>query len=145
MHEYTLIQIIKNLIDDMHCADEGVTKHLLKLWFLSRYNKCEFYLLYRSQVSYPLIFILKDKFLHVKYYNHLIKYILFLRIIRQDFVSKMNLDIAQLLINSCVDSFQALYGTKNTTHNLHSNLHLPEQLAKHGNKCNVQVKTVLSN
>ena len=84
------------LIDDMHCADEGVTKHLLKLWFLSRYNKCEFYLLtrinkidsilklvkypkeikrtqksitlasyfhaneYRSLVSYPLIYILKD-------------------------------------------------------------------------------------
>ena len=74
--------------------------------------------------------------MHVKYYNHLIKYILFLRIIRQDFVSKPDLEIAQLLINSFVDSFPALYGTKNTTHNLHSNLHLPEQIAKHGNKCN---------
>ncbi len=64
------------------------------------------------------------------------KYILFLRIIRQEFVAQKDLEIAQLLINSFVEDFPFLYGTKNTTHNLHSNLHLPEQIALHGNKCN---------
>jgi hypothetical protein len=91
---------------------------------------------YRALSSYVLIYIVKGKFYNENYYFHLIKYLLFLRLIRQELVSKEDLKIAQLLINTFVEAFPDLYGTKNTTHNLHSNLHLPEQIAQHGNKCN---------
>ena len=47
------------LIDDMHCADEGVTKHLLKLWFRSRYNKFEFYLLTRINTIDSILKLIK--------------------------------------------------------------------------------------
>ena len=54
---------------------------------------------------------------------------------RQNFVSNEDNRFAQILINSFVEQFPNLYGTKNVTHNIHTSLHLPTQIARHGNKC----------
>jgi hypothetical protein len=90
---------------------------------------------YRALVTHSLIYILKGKFRNKQHYYNLVKYILFLRLLRQDYVSESDNKIAQLLIDSFIEEFPQLYGLKNLSHNLHSNLHLPEQVAKHGNKC----------
>ena len=64
---------------------------------------------YRALASYALIYIVKGKFYNKNHYYHLIKYLLFLRLIRQQIVSKQDLEIAQLLINSFEESFPDLY------------------------------------
>ena len=46
---------------------------------------------------------------------------------RQNFVSNEDNRFAQILINSFVEQFPNLYGTKNVTHNIHTSLHLPTQ------------------
>jgi hypothetical protein len=158
------------IIDVMHCADEGITKHLLKLWFSPKHHRLIFYLLprihtidevlkkvkypkeihrthltqaisyfhaneFRSLATYSLIYLLMDKFTDLNYYYNLVKYILFLRLVRQNYVSNEDNQFAQILINSFVEQFPILYGTKNVTHNIHTSLHIPTQIARHGNKC----------
>jgi hypothetical protein len=160
------------IIDVMHCADEGITKHLLKLWFSPKHHRLIFYLLprihtidevlkkvkypkeihrtqksltqaisyfhaneFRSLSTYSLIYLLMDKFTDLNYYYNLVKYILFLRLVRQNYVSNEDNQFAQILINSFVEQFPILYGTKNVTHNIHTSLHIPTQIARHGNKC----------
>ena len=87
---------------------------------------------FRTIAAYPLIYILKDQFSDLKYYYNLIKYILFLRLLRQDFVSETDIQNSYTLINSFLTEFPDLYGTKNLTYNIHANIHLPNQVRCHG-------------
>ena len=73
-------------------------KHDLKLilnkyWsdIVVHYNANE----YRSLVNYPLIYILKNQFSDETYYYNIIKYILFLRLLRQDVVTEIIYKIAK--------------------------------------------------
>jgi hypothetical protein len=156
----------------MHCADEGCTKHFLKLWFSTKHHGLAFYLQHRihtidsilKKVKYPkeinrsynpitqaishyhanefralatysLIYIMQGQFTNQRYYYNLVMYLLFLRLVRQDFVSETDNSMAQILIDECLKEFPSLYGTKNMTHNLHSDLHLPDQVKNHGSLC----------
>lgn len=85
---------------------------------------------YRSLINYPLLYLLQNKFENQIYYYRIVKYILFLRLLRQDYVSEIA--NSQRLIDSFLDEFPSLYGTRNLSYNMHSNIHLPEQTALHG-------------
>ena len=87
---------------------------------------------FRTLGNYALIYILQNEFQDVRYYNHLVKYILFIRLLRQDFVSDIDNSNSQILINSFLSDFPTLYGTRNLSYNMHANIHLPEQVALHG-------------
>jgi len=54
------------------------------------------------------------------------------RLLRQDVISELDIDNSQLLINSFLDEFPRLYGTRNLSYNMHANIHLPEQVKLHG-------------
>jgi len=68
--------------------------------------------------------------MHQAYYEHLIYYILFIRLLTQDKISEADVTFSQLLINSFVGEFETLYGSKNVSFNIHSNVHLPDQVAR---------------
>ena len=87
---------------------------------------------YRSLINYPLIYILQNQFQDRRYYYHIVKYILFLRLLRQDYVSDIDIANSQRLIDSFLEEFPTLYGTRNLSYNMHANIHLPEQTALHG-------------
>ena len=57
---------------------------------------------------------------------------MFIRLLRQDFVSDIDNSNSQILINSFLSDFPTLYGTRNLSYNMHANIHLPEQVALHG-------------
>ena len=105
-----------------------VNKRQRTLTAYVHYNANEF----RSLATYPLIYILQNQFKEKKYYYNLVKYLLFLRLLRQDFVPDIDINNSQILINSFLEEFQELYGTKNLSYNMHANLHLPKQVRKHG-------------
>ena len=86
---------------------------------------------YRSLIFYSLIYVMKS-FMHQAYYEHLIYYILFIRLLTQDKISEADVTFSQLLINSFVGEFETLYGSKNVSFNIHSNVHLPDQVARFG-------------
>ena len=55
-----------------------------------------------------------------------------MRLLRQDSVSEIDINNSQILINSFLDEFPYLYGTRNLSYNMHANIHLPEQVKLHG-------------
>ena len=85
-----------------------------------------------------MIYVFRNVFLNTEYYYHLVKFILFLRLLRQDYVSKLDIGNAKILINSFIKDLLRLYGTKNLSLNFHTCLHFPDQVEKHGtsHKCN---------
>jgi hypothetical protein len=66
------------------------------------------------------------------YYNHFIKYVLFIRLLTQPSISKNDITFASVLINKFVSSYHELYGEINMTYNLHCHLHLPLQVLLYG-------------
>ena len=92
---------------------------------LFKANEC------RNLIYYGLIYVLKD-FMETSYYEHLINYILFIRILTQDYVDNNDIIKSKLLINQFVKNFEKLYGSTNSSFNLHSHLHLPDQVAIYG-------------
>ena len=87
---------------------------------------------YRTLMNYLLIYILQNQFQDKRYYHHLIKFILHLRLLRQDFVSVIDIENSQILIDSFLEEYPYLYGTRNLSYNMHANIHLPEQVQLHG-------------
>ena len=161
------------LIDDMHCDDGGIVKHLLTLYqstdndaylspgHLSQINKLLTKARYPREIKngpkplgtmhywathefrtffhFPAIYVFKDQWQqNRKYYYHLIKYILFLRLLSQDYVSNDDIDNSQALINSFVEEFLDNFGLSKITHNVHTAIHLPRQVVYHAplHKCN---------
>ena len=83
---------------------------------------------YRNLAFYSMIYIFKHESLNEIYYEHLVKYILFLRILTKDRISKEEIQYSQVLINEFISDFETLYGTTNLKYNLHAHLHLPGQV-----------------
>ena len=75
-----------------------------------------------------MIYIFKHESLNEIYYEHLVKYILFLRILTKDRISQEEIQYSQVLINEFISDFETLYGTTNLKYNLHAHLHLPGQV-----------------
>ena len=113
------------LIDDMHCNDGGIGKHLLTFYFstvesMHYWSTHEFRTLFHQSVIYAF----KDQSTNDRRcYYHLIKYILFVRLLSQDFVPNEDIENAQNLINSFVTEFEDYFDLKKVTHNVHTSLH----------------------
>ena len=75
---------------------------------------------------------MQNQFQNQRYYYHVVKYILLLRLLRQDYVSDIDIANSQRLIDSFLKEFPTLYGTRNFSYNMHANIHLPEQTALNG-------------
>ena len=66
---------------------------------------------YRSLIFYSLIYVMKS-FMHHAYYEHLIYYILFIRLLTQDKISEADVTFSQLLINSFVGNLKLYMAPK---------------------------------
>jgi hypothetical protein len=86
---------------------------------------------YRNLAFYSLIYILKGT-MPENYYEHMLQYLLFLRILNKDKITDNEIDFAQKLINEFILKYEALYGTVNLKYNLHAHLHLPKMVADLG-------------
>ena len=82
---------------------------------------------YRNLTFYSLIYILKGS-MRDQYYEHILKYLLFLRILNKDKITDNEIDFAQKLINEFILKYEALYGTENLKYNLHAHLYLQKWL-----------------
>ena len=76
----------------------------------------------------PLLFgYLKDE-----YFENLLKYVIFLRLLCQDEITDSDIMDAKELIIDFTVQFQDLYETDDMKFNLHAHLHLPSQVWKYG-------------
>ena len=66
------------------------------------------------------------------YYEHLLIYVLFLRILTQDKITNETLAASRILIKKFINDFEQLYGSINVSFNVHSHLHLPDQVERFG-------------
>ena len=66
------------------------------------------------------------------YFRHLVKYILFLRILSQDEILPHDIEFSRILIHEFLSEFKQLYGEKQQTFNLHCLQHLPNQVQNRG-------------
>ncbi len=82
---------------------------------------------WRNILFYLAFGILKD-ILPNKYLNNLLKYIIFIRILCQEKISLEDCNDAILIFNDFHFEFENLYGKENMTFNLHSHLHMPQQV-----------------
>lgn len=67
-----------------------------------------------------------------QYFKHLLKNLLFIRILSQDKITKEDIEFSKILIDEYIADFRSMYGKKSMTFNLHSHLHLPKQVEKKG-------------
>lgn len=74
---------------------------------------------------------LKD-FLPSKYFNNVLKYVIFLRVLCQEKIEEDDLILSQHLIENFIFEYEQLYGIQNMTYNLHAHIHLPIQAFKFG-------------
>ena len=66
------------------------------------------------------------------YFEHLAKYVLFIRKLTKDKRTPDDLSRSRALINEFVRDFEDLYGTENMSYNLHIHLHLVDQVENIG-------------
>jgi hypothetical protein len=66
------------------------------------------------------------------YFKNLIKYVIFIRLLCQEAITKEEIDDSQKLIISFCKEFQKLYGESYMSFNLHAHLHLPDQVRNYG-------------
>lgn len=91
--------------------------------FLKRYKATEF----RQFALYTLTILLKDV-LPKKYYEHFLKFHCAIRILSTPEDCLRNNALAHELLKNFVAEFGLLYGYKNLSHNVHSLLHLAEDV-----------------
>ena len=82
---------------------------------------------FRNMAFYDLIGILRD-FLPAENYNHLLSYLLFLRLLTNSKIEKEDIKDADTLINFFNKLFEKFYGKSSVTFNLHAHLQLPAQV-----------------
>ena len=82
-------------------------------------------------VFYDFIGILID-FLPANYYNHILCYVLFLRLLSKTKIEDNDIQDANDLIHYFNKNFEKLYGIESVTFNLHAHLHLPNQVKLYG-------------
>ena len=86
---------------------------------------------WRTLVFYLIIPILRGH-LNELYYENLLKYVLFLRILCQDEIPDCEIHDANQMIKEFLNEYQTLYGLSDMKYNLHAHLHLPSQVWKYG-------------
>ena len=74
-------------------------------------------------IAFYLALPLLKNYLPYKYVNNLIKYVVFLRILCQDTISKTNLIESEPIFTEFIKEYQNLFGKDNMTSNLHGHLH----------------------
>ena len=77
------------------------TRTQRSLHFYNLYKASE----YRNLAFYSMIYIFKHESLNEIYYEHLVKYILFLRILTKDRITKEEIQYSQVLINEFISEF----------------------------------------
>ena len=75
--------------------------------------------------------IFKD-FLSKKYFEHFLLYVIFIRVLCQENITKDDILSSYSLIKSFNVNFKDYYGSINQTFNLHGHLHLPKQVLNYG-------------
>jgi hypothetical protein len=93
----------------------------------NRYKASEF----RNLIFYNLVGIL-NRDLDDAFYNHLLVYAVFLRILTRDMITPDDIHDARALIQIFLIDFESLYGVERVTFNLHAHLHLPKQVQNFG-------------
>ncbi|CAF0885152.1 unnamed protein product [Brachionus calyciflorus] len=83
-------------------------------------------------ISFYLSFGLFKGLLNDIHLNNLMKYILFLRILCQDQIEEEEINDAQIIIIDFLHEYEVLYGDMNMTYNIHSHIHLAEQVKNFG-------------
>ena len=88
----------------------------------------------RHLVYYSLIYILRPWLKDEKqiYYDHLLKFIFFMRLLSQKSVSLADIRLAGLLIEDYLSVFGLYYGEENLSFNLHCHQHYPMQVLRTG-------------
>jgi len=84
---------------------------------------------YRNLVYYSFVYILKP-YMREIYYNHLLKFLLFMRILSQKKI--VHEDIKLVLIHEYLQDYEEHYGAINSTYNIHIHLHFPLLVSKFG-------------
>lgn len=100
------------------------TQRSLEFRKLFKANEFKTFIFYSS-------FFLKNH-LPNRYFNHLLHYIVFLRILCQDKLDEDDIFLSFHLIQRFINDFELLYGRENLTYNLHSHIHLPFQALNFG-------------
>ena len=106
-------------------ADHPRTQRSMSYYNIFKANE------FLSLIMYSLIFALKPV-IPVDAFHHLMKYILFLRILTQDELTKEDIDFARVLIHEFSKDFTRFYAEKGQTFNLHAHLHLCDQVERFG-------------
>lgn len=86
---------------------------------------------FRNMAFYNLIGITRE-LLPTEYYNHLVCYLVFLRLLNKDQIVEKDIKDSEHLINLFCKVFEELYGIESSTFNLHAHLHLPNQVRLFG-------------
>ena len=68
--------------------------------------------------------------LPIDYYVHFVEYVIFIRLLCNRKMRNEHVLIAFNIIDKYVQTFQEYYGETNMTFNLHSHLHLPQQVKR---------------
>ncbi|CAF0800918.1 unnamed protein product [Brachionus calyciflorus] len=83
-------------------------------------------------LAFYLIPAVMFDFLPAEYYNNVLCYLVFLRILTKEAITLEDLDDAKNLIIFFYKSFEKLYGVEAVTFNLHGHIHLVDQVKKFG-------------
>lgn len=86
---------------------------------------------YRNIAFYLLVGLFRN-FLSKIYYENLVIYAIFIRILCDTNLTKNDIEFADELIHKFVSDYERLYGPCAMTYNLHAHLHLPLQVYRHG-------------
>ena len=78
-----------------------------------------------------------EDILSLPHYKNFVHYVIFMRILCQDIISKDDLNDAQQIIVLFLTDFQKYYGEGAMTYNIHAHLHLTRQVYNYGplNRC----------
>ena len=84
---------------------------------------------FRNFLMYVSLPIMRYFLPHVQYI-HFVHYIVFMRLLCDKYCSNTDITAAYSIIEKFIEQFETLYGKKNMTFNLHSHLHLPQQVQR---------------
>ncbi len=75
--------------------------------------------------------------LHLTAFKNLIHYVIFMRILCQEQISREEINDSQKIIVTFLTNYQKIYGEGSMTYNIHAHLHLPLQVYNYGplNRC----------
>jgi hypothetical protein len=119
------INIDKILLNTKFPSEFPRTQRSISTYYVYKANEM------RNLLFYSLIYVLKDK-LKKDYFDHLILFILFIRILTKDKINDTDIRVSMFLIENFIKKFEILYGIENMSYNLHSHLHLSEQCFNFG-------------